>query len=271
MKNITLILIVALSFNQIIIAQTNLIDCDNVTYYEDTFYVSLDNNMISNTIYYNDSTSMIYPVHCLVLDDSSLISVSYNTGLFNTGDNATSKVSHYTLAKEILSEKEKWEGNYEGAFMKITKYKWKYNTDGSYDITINLVGIGDIISSLKTNVIPATNLTDESAENNTNQDVDDLKELKDAGNFIVGDALSTSLNFELFKIYQTFNSELGFWQATLLSVATLGVSNIFYAVQQFGEYNYSGDGIIKDFNFPKSALVPVRNTIFSYSNISHSN
>ena len=87
MKNITLILIVALSFNQIIIAQTNLIDCDNVTYYEDTFYVSLDNNMISNTIYYNDSTSMIYPVHCLVLDDSSLISVSYNTGLFNTGDN----------------------------------------------------------------------------------------------------------------------------------------------------------------------------------------
>ena len=87
MKNITLILIVALSFNQIIIAQTNLIDCDNVTYYEDTFYVSLDNNMISNTIYYNDSTSMIYPVHCLVLDDSSLISVSYHTGSFNTGDN----------------------------------------------------------------------------------------------------------------------------------------------------------------------------------------
>ncbi len=58
-------------------AQTNLIDCNNVTYYEDTFYVSLDNNMISNTIYYNDSTSMIYPNHCLVLDDSSLISVSY--------------------------------------------------------------------------------------------------------------------------------------------------------------------------------------------------
>ena len=87
MKNITVILIVAFSFNQIIIAQSNLIDCNNVTYFEDTFYVSLDNNMISNTIFYNDSTSMIYPVHCLVLDDSSLISVSYHTGSFNTGDN----------------------------------------------------------------------------------------------------------------------------------------------------------------------------------------
>ena len=68
-------------------AQTNLIDCNNVTYYEDTFFVSLNNNMIYNTIYYNDSTSMIYPSQCLVLDDSSLISVSYNTGSFNTGDN----------------------------------------------------------------------------------------------------------------------------------------------------------------------------------------
>ncbi|MDC0029389.1 hypothetical protein OAJ32_02655, partial [bacterium] len=82
-----LLLVSLLTFSLIINAQTNLIDCNNVTYYEDTFYVSLDNNMISNTIYYNDSTSMIYPVHCLVLDDSSLISVSYHTGSFNTGDN----------------------------------------------------------------------------------------------------------------------------------------------------------------------------------------
>ena len=86
MKNILLFFCV-LIFSVNINAQTNLIDCNNVTYYEDTFYVSLDNNMISNTIYYNDSTSMIYPNHCLVLDDSSLISVSYHTGLFNTGDN----------------------------------------------------------------------------------------------------------------------------------------------------------------------------------------
>ena len=54
---------------------------------EDTFFVSLNNNRISNTIFYNDSTSMIYPTHCLVLDDSSIINVSYFTGVFNTGLN----------------------------------------------------------------------------------------------------------------------------------------------------------------------------------------
>ena len=68
-------------------SQLNIIDCNNVTYLEDTFYVSVNNNIISNTIYYNDSTSMIYPSQCLVLDDSSLISISYFTGVFPTGNN----------------------------------------------------------------------------------------------------------------------------------------------------------------------------------------
>ena len=66
-------------------SQSNTIDCDNVTYLEDTFYVSVNNNVISNTIYYNDPISMIYPNHCLILDDSSLITVRYFTGVFSTG------------------------------------------------------------------------------------------------------------------------------------------------------------------------------------------
>ena len=71
---------ISLSFSQF-----NNIDCNNVTYLEDTFYVSVNNNVISNTIYYNDPISMIYPNHCLILDDSSLITVRYFTGVFSTG------------------------------------------------------------------------------------------------------------------------------------------------------------------------------------------
>ena len=88
MKNYLSILYVAIINFSIInfsFSQTNVIDCNNVTYLEDTFYVSLNDNMISNTIFYNDSISMIYPNHCLILDDSSLITVRYFTGLFNTG------------------------------------------------------------------------------------------------------------------------------------------------------------------------------------------
>ena len=88
MKNCLSILYVAIINFSIInfsFSQINVIDCNNVTYLEDTFYVSLNDNMISNTIFYNDSISMIYPNHCLILDDSSLITVRYFTGVFNTG------------------------------------------------------------------------------------------------------------------------------------------------------------------------------------------
>ena len=64
-------------------SQSNIIDCNNVTYFKDTFYVSSSNDIIANTIFYNDSTSMIYPNHCLMLD-TSLISVSYVSGSINT-------------------------------------------------------------------------------------------------------------------------------------------------------------------------------------------
>ena len=88
MKNylsISYVAIVNFSIINFSFSQTNVIDCNNVTYLEDTFYVSLNDNMISNTIFYNDSISMIYPNHCLILDDSSLITVRYFTGVFNTG------------------------------------------------------------------------------------------------------------------------------------------------------------------------------------------
>ena len=86
-KHISILYVVLINLftNGYAFSQFNTIDCNNVTYLEDTFYVSVNNNIISNTIYYNDSTSMIYPNHCLILDDSSLITVRYFTGVFSTG------------------------------------------------------------------------------------------------------------------------------------------------------------------------------------------
>ena len=56
--------------------------------------------------------------------------------------------SNAKLLGAIDVEKEKWNGNYEGFFGRITKFNWKYNSDGSYDITVKLTGAGDVISSL---------------------------------------------------------------------------------------------------------------------------
>ena len=43
-------------------------------------------------------------------------------------------------------------GNYDGFFGKVNNFTWNFNPDGSYDITINLITVGDVVESLKVNV-----------------------------------------------------------------------------------------------------------------------
>ena len=66
--------------------------------------------------------------------------------------NPDSSPSYTTMAEKIQKEKSKHHGNYEGFFARIMKFNWKFNMDGSYDITVKLMGLGSVITSLKTNI-----------------------------------------------------------------------------------------------------------------------
>lgn len=75
MKNQLLILITSINgFN--CFAQLPIVNCNNVTYYADTVYVSISNNILPDTIYYNDTLGIAYPAHCLLLSDTSVISAT---------------------------------------------------------------------------------------------------------------------------------------------------------------------------------------------------
>lgn len=61
--------------------------------------------------------------------------------------------SQYDIYKAIRAERETHYGNYDAVFGKITNFNWQFNTDGSYDCQIRLTGMGDVIESLKTNIV----------------------------------------------------------------------------------------------------------------------
>jgi hypothetical protein len=42
-------------------------------------------------------------------------------------------------------------GNYDALFAKVVNFNWTYTKEGAYDITINLISMGDVIESLKAN------------------------------------------------------------------------------------------------------------------------
>ena len=56
--------------------------------------------------------------------------------------------------------------NYDAMLGKVTNFTWKFNTDGSYDIELKLVGYGDLIEALKINT---TNPKGENKDTYTQQ------------------------------------------------------------------------------------------------------
>jgi hypothetical protein len=60
-------------------------------------------------------------------------------------------ISQIGMINEINNYQEKYSSNYDGFFGKVSNFTWNFNPDGSYDISIDLITIGDVIESLKVN------------------------------------------------------------------------------------------------------------------------
>ena len=52
----------------------------------------------------------------------------------------------------IKSYKAKYSGNYDAMLAVISNFSWTFNPDGSYDIDLTLISLGDVIESLKSNI-----------------------------------------------------------------------------------------------------------------------
>jgi hypothetical protein len=64
---------------------------------------------------------------------------------------AASGTNQDQILNDIREERGTTSGNYDGFYGKISNFSWTYNIDGTYDITISAISIGDVIESLNLN------------------------------------------------------------------------------------------------------------------------
>lgn len=77
-----------------------------------------------------------------------------------------------SLQEAILDLRIKSDGNYDAIFGKIVNFSWDFNPDGSYDITLIIRSIGDVVESLKLNVL----VNDTKPKNGENEEEDEEDE-----------------------------------------------------------------------------------------------
>ncbi len=61
------------------------------------------------------------------------------------------------VLKQIELFRERYQGNYDGFFGKVSNYNWTLSSDGSYDISIDLISLGDVIESLQVRISATSN------------------------------------------------------------------------------------------------------------------
>jgi len=64
-------------------------------------------------------------------------------------------INQFDLSTLIEAERIRRAGNYEAVYGKISKFNWTFNKDGSYDCTLNVIGLGSVIESLRINTGPS--------------------------------------------------------------------------------------------------------------------
>ena len=86
--------------------------------------------------YLNSKTGKLEPVNNTIIEEKWFTS---------TGINQLQMLSY------IQGKREEYNGNYDGFFGKVSNFTWNFNPDGTYDISIDLITLGDVIESLKVN------------------------------------------------------------------------------------------------------------------------
>lgn len=85
------------------------------------------------------------------------------------------------MYQKIQDERAKYSGNYDGFMGVVRNFNWSFESDGTYNITIDLVTVGDIIESLRVNLPISKTL---SAFTNVGNESEEGAEINEVNNVI---------------------------------------------------------------------------------------
>ena len=116
--------------------------------------------------------------------------------VFNPYVESSESPNHYDVLNLIQKERYTRKGNYEGVFGKVSNYNWSFNPDGSYDCSVNLTGMGDMMESLKCNIKLPTN------KDNDQEDSGKTASGESDDQPLIANKNKTTLNKVLYNLYE---------------------------------------------------------------------
>ena len=129
-----------------------------------------------------------------------------------------SKAPFWEVISEIQKEQIQHQSNYDGFLGKVVNFDWKFQPDGTYDIEIKLITVGDVIESLKVNLpqeVASIGQINQSIQANVTPVSAGLQAANSA---IVTNAGDSTLSYNLYS--DIMNPDAGKWDGAVAGVKT---------------------------------------------------
>jgi hypothetical protein len=81
------------------------------------------------------------------------LAIPWFTEKYATVGGGTAPLTYDSILRVIKNYRLASCGNYDAIFAKVVNFSWNFTNEGKYDITINLISLGDVIESLKANTL----------------------------------------------------------------------------------------------------------------------
>ena len=179
--------------------------------------------------------------------------------------------SFSSVLPAIEKYRELYEGNYDGFLGKVVNFDWTFNQDGSYDITLKLITVGDVIESLTVNLPQTIVSIGELKKQISEKYAVTAAQLNDSA--IVSDATTSMLAYQLFLDVATKPNKFnGSYTTEAREALTMGGKVIFPAQPaQVIHSNYFGwyPLIESDKNIPKDVQDEIANAEFQKEKFSY--
>lgn len=182
----------------------------------------------------------------IVLDDGTIETNPVDVSL---SDEFTDiDYNYYEFLDLINTQRLNTGGNYDAMLAKVSNFQWSFNPDGSYDITLKLISIGDVIESLKINVLTDSPSSNTSTINVTKEDKNSF-DSDISGDIIEAYAYSHIIGNFLYLTKKLIdNSSLANLSSYGVATLSLNPSNASTFSTINSIVSTPGNGIINNFN-----------------------
>jgi len=99
-------------------------------------------------------TVMLEWGNAFYLDSAAKLQKVGNTVIENNFFKNDNKQEYTSILPKISTYRNKYNANYDGILGAVSNFSWQFKDDGSYDVDLEILSLGDVVESVKSNVDP---------------------------------------------------------------------------------------------------------------------